>query len=84
MRHSSIPEGGAWLPSKGRRSDEVPPSSGIQSFTDVPPTYPFYGVIEAAVAHGVVSGYSDRTFRPGNQATRGQLAKMIYVAVTQP
>ena len=63
---------------------EVPPTSGIQSFTDVPPTYPFYGVIEAAVAHGVVSGYSDRTFRPGNQATRGQLAKMIYVAVTQP
>jgi hypothetical protein len=36
------------------------------------------------VSHGVVSGYSDGTFRPGIKATRGQLAKMIYVATTQP
>lgn len=52
-------------------------------FTDVPRDNTFYTYIETALAHGVVSGYGDNTFRPNNDATRGQLSKMLYVALTQ-
>jgi hypothetical protein len=61
-----------------------PPSDPlIPSFTDVPRGTTFYGYIEAARERLVVSGYVDGTFRPGNSATRGQLAKMLYTALTQ-
>jgi hypothetical protein len=59
-------------------------TAGGPHFTDIAPTNPFYGVIETAYAHGIISGYSNQTFRPGNNATRGQIAKMIYNAVTAP
>ena len=55
-----------------------------QHFTDVPPTHPFYCYIETAYNHGIISGYSDGTFRPGNSATRGQICKIVYLAVTVP
>ena len=50
-------------------------------FTDVPTNSPFYVFIETAVAHGIVSGYSDNTFRPATNATRAQLSKMLYLAL---
>jgi hypothetical protein len=53
------------------------------SFIDVPPNSTFYTYIETAVCHGVLGGYSDGTFRPNNNATRGQIAKIVYLAVTQ-
>jgi hypothetical protein len=62
---------------------EVP--SG-QSFTDVPPASPFYNYIERAKMHNVISGYAcggvgepcpGAYFRPGNNVTRGQTAKII-------
>ena len=52
------------------------PVSG-QTFSDVAPSSPFYEYVERAVAHGAISGYSDGTFRPGNNATRGQTAKIV-------
>ncbi|HKP52889.1 MAG TPA: M14 family zinc carboxypeptidase [Chloroflexia bacterium] len=52
-------------------------------FTDVPRGSTFYTYIETAQAHAVVGGYGDGTFRPDNEATRGQLAKMLYVALNQ-
>jgi hypothetical protein len=57
-------------------------TTGGPHFTDVPTSYPFYTFIETAFAHGIVSGYSDNTFRPYNNATRGQISKMVYLAVT--
>ena len=54
------------------------------SFTDVPPTNVFYSVIQTALCHGAISGYSDQTFRPNNYAFRGQIAKIVYLAVTGP
>lgn len=51
-----------------------PPAS---TFSDVDPTSPFYIYIETAVCRGVVSGYSDGTFRPGNNAIRAQIAKIV-------
>ena len=39
-----------------------------------------YQYIETLVARGIVGGYADGTFRPGNPVTRGQLTKFIYNA----
>jgi hypothetical protein len=49
-------------------------------FQDVPPGSAFYEYIETAAAHGIVTGYDDGTFRPGNNVTRGQLCKMVVLA----
>jgi carboxypeptidase T len=57
----------------------TPPSP---SFTDVPPASTFYPYIETARYHAVVSGYGDGTFRPSLPASRGQLSKMLYIALT--
>ncbi len=58
------------------------PSTG--HFTDVPPGNPFFCFVETAYEHSVISGYSDGTFRPDNSATRGQIAKIVYEAITNP
>ena len=50
------------------------------TFSDVPPTFWGYAYIETAVAHGVISGYPDGTFRPAADLTRAQLAKMVVTA----
>jgi subtilisin-like proprotein convertase family protein len=48
-----------------------------QSFSDVPPDSPYYLFIERLVSRGIIGGYSDGTFRPNNNATRGQIAKIV-------
>jgi hypothetical protein len=53
-------------------------------FTDVGVDNPFYVFIETTASHNIISGYADGTFRWRNNATRGQLSKIIYNAVTQP
>jgi amidase len=53
---------------------------GVAAFSDVEVGSPFYSYVETAFRHNVVSGYSDSTFRPGNSATRAQLAKIIQRA----
>jgi hypothetical protein len=63
----------------------TPPSP---TFTDVPAANAFYQYIETAYSHNIISGYSCGAscleFRPGNNATRGQIAKIVYLAVTLP
>jgi hypothetical protein len=63
------------------------------TFRDVPATSPFYAAIETAAAHGVISGYTCGApgeacpgvyFRSSNSATRGQISKILYKAVTGP
>jgi hypothetical protein len=51
------------------------------SFTDVPPGSAFYKYVETARAHALISGYGDGTFHPYENALRGQLSKMLYVAL---
>ncbi len=46
-------------------------------FNDVPPTNPFYSYIQCLACRGIISGYADGTFRPGNNVTRGQTAKIV-------
>ncbi len=54
------------------------------SFNDLPSDSAFYSFIETAVSHQVVSGYSDGTFHPNDEATRGQRSKMLSLALQQP
>lgn len=51
-----------------------------QQFYDVPPAQPFYPYIAYMADHGIVGGYSDGTFRPYNNVTRGQIAKLVVLA----
>lgn len=72
--------------------DEVLAQLGIQSFSDVPDTDPFWIYVERSLLHEVVAGYpcgaisepcdsvSHRYFRTGVDAGRGQLAKMVSIA----
>jgi hypothetical protein len=55
-------------------------TTGGPHFSDVPTTNPFYAFIETAYNHNVISGYSDGTFRWANDATRGQIAVIVYRA----
>lgn len=48
-------------------------------FTDVKVTDEYYGPIAALVEAGIVKGYDDKSFKPGNQLTRAQMAKIITV-----
>ena len=59
-----------------RPSTPTPTVCPVQ-FSDVPSTDTFYIPIRCLACRGIVSGYSDGTFRPNNQVTRGQLAKMV-------
>ncbi len=59
-------------------------TSGGPHFADVPQSHTFYGYVETVYNHGVVGGYEDGTFRPGNTASRAQISKMLYNALAQP
>jgi hypothetical protein len=47
------------------------------SFTDVPNDNPFYAFIRCLACRSIISGYDDGTFRPGNDITRSQIAKIV-------
>lgn len=51
-----------------------------QRFVDVPLDFFVYDSIEWLAARNIVSGYSDGTFRPFNNTTRGQLAKIVTLS----
>ncbi|HET8626971.1 MAG TPA: S-layer homology domain-containing protein, partial [Thermomicrobiales bacterium] len=58
----------------------------VAHFRDVPVGSVFYPFVETAVCRGLVSGYDCGPgcyeFRPANNATRGQIAKIAYNAIT--
>jgi hypothetical protein len=62
----------------------TPPTT--PTFRDMAPGDPFYGEVETAYAHNIISGYACGTgcleYRPGNNATRGQISKIVYLAIT--
>jgi hypothetical protein len=54
---------------------------GIQpcdlQFSDVQEGSTFYSFVRCLACRGILGGYSDNTFRPGNNVTRGQLSKIV-------
>lgn len=59
-------------------------TSGGPHFSDVPEGSGFYDYVETAYNRGIISGYSDGTFRPANNITRAQLSKIIVLAMGWP
>jgi hypothetical protein len=51
-------------------------------FSDVPNSNTFYPFVRCLACLGIVSGYADGTFRPNNDVTRGQLAKIVSNAAS--
>jgi hypothetical protein len=47
------------------------------SFSDVPAGSTFYPYVRCLACRGILGGYSDGTFRPNNNITRGQLSKIV-------
>lgn len=50
-------------------------------FSDVDTSNAFITYIRGLACRGVIGGYSDGTFRPGNPVTRGQIAKIVANAL---
>jgi hypothetical protein len=53
-------------------------------FWDVPTSLWAYPFVEELAARGAVNGYSDGSFRPNNNTTRGQMAKIVVLAFGFP
>jgi len=47
------------------------------SFSDVPEGSTFHTFVRCLACGGILGGYSDGTFRPNNDVTRGQLSKIV-------
>jgi len=56
-------------------------SQGTVQLGDVPPDYWAWSYIQAAIQHGLFTGYGDNHFRPSMLATRAQLAKVLVVSM---
>ena len=53
-------------------------------FSDVQAADYFHAPVLYLACHGIVSGYSDGTYRPYNNTTRGQMAKIVVLAFNLP
>ncbi|MBM7610731.1 hypothetical protein JOD29_004066 [Lysinibacillus composti] len=56
-------------------------TSANTSFSDVPTNYNFYKEVTNLAERGIIKGFEDGTFRPGDYVTRGQAAKIIAGAL---
>src|SRR5690606_33277723 len=54
------------------------------TFKDVPITNKYSGYIQSAAEAGIVNGYSDDTFHPDEEVTRGHAAVLIARAFDLP
>ena len=57
---------------------EGSPAAGLSQFSDVGSGAYYASAVSWASANGIVNGYGDGTFRPGNPITREQMAVMMY------
>lgn len=53
-------------------------------FKDIKTDNQYYGPIAALVQAGIITGFEDNTYRPGDTLTRGQMAKIIALAFDLP
>ena len=54
------------------------------TFSDVQPSDYFYTPVLYLACNGVISGYSDGTFRPYNSTTRSQMVKIVVLGFNIP
>jgi hypothetical protein len=61
-----------------RTNTPIPtPTACMLNFTDVPQSNTFYVNVRCLACKGILGGYSDGSFRPNNDITRGQLSKIV-------
>lgn len=60
----------------GDETGDVPP----EEFPDVPSSEWFYDFVQVAVTRGIVEGYDDGTFKPGNNINVAESMKIIFLA----
>lgn len=62
------------------RAFDIPSRSSQKIFSDVPRGQWFYDAVATAYEFGLIKGYDDGSFRPHNSITRGEAAKIAYLA----
>ncbi len=53
----------------------------LEKFEDITPSQSSFGVVATALEYGLISGYSDNTFRPENYVTRQEAAALTVRAM---
>lgn len=56
----------------------IPESTSKITFKDIATDYIYIDELESAVGSGIISGYTDNTFRPHKTATRAECASMLF------
>ena len=70
---------GTFLDEAGQRLTAAPLDWGLTAtFRDVPQSNGNYRYVETAYANGILSGYTDGTFRPNALMTRAQVCGVLY------
>jgi hypothetical protein len=62
----------------------TPPITTAASFPDVPSSHWAYSSIMLLAERGVISGYTDGTFKPNDLVTRSEFAKMMTLTLNIP
>lgn len=76
LKYLYLAEGVAPVP-----ADDALKQPGPSPFPDVSPSNPFYREIVLLQHLGVFGGYADGSFQPNEYVTRGQMAKIIVLAI---
>jgi len=66
-----------WTAVQATATTSVTPTACTLTFSDVPPGSTFYPYIHCLACLGIINGYSDGSFKPNNNITRGQLSKIV-------
>lgn len=88
---SDISDGSGWSGDSGRIDDgsgdgfsgtptTLAVTKGEVIFSDIPSDAWYGSFVSTLVLKGVIGGYEDGTFRPGNSITRAEFAKMVCFA----
>jgi Tol biopolymer transport system component len=56
----------------------------VQTFSDVPPSNPFYVPIEWMADNSIADGFPNGTFRPGASVKRAQMANFLFALAGSP
>ncbi|MEO6457020.1 MAG: M12 family metallo-peptidase [Chloroflexia bacterium] len=80
LTSTALPISTTTATSTGSPTMSVVPTVCPIQFSDVERDNTFYPFIRCLACQGILGGYSDGTFRPNNDVTRGQLSKIVSSA----
>ncbi|SFE60281.1 S-layer homology domain-containing protein [Alteribacillus iranensis] len=74
----------AVVASAGVAAVQTQEAQGAEQFSDVNDAYWASEYIERLASQGIINGYPDGTYRPGNEIVRGQVAELLVRAFDLP